>query len=68
MKKISGYQKLKAKNAKLRQDIYKFVMEPDQHSVLRTGYKMLFEQEKILWLGSSDGDQQFNGLLKTIHP
>jgi hypothetical protein len=68
MKKISGYQKLKAENAKLRHDIYKLVMEPDQHPVLRTDYKMLFEQEKNLWLGSSKGDQQFNGFLKTIQP
>jgi len=45
MKKISSYQKLKAKNRELRQDIRTLVLSPDSMEALRLKAKYTFQYQ-----------------------
>lgn len=61
-KKLSAYQKLKAENLKLKQDIYKLVMLEDSDKVndvmdytdTKIKWTISFRLEKIVWEGSTN--------------
>ncbi len=59
-KKLSAYQKLKAENLKLRQDIYALIgfesartpSDMIEYFSVKTKWSMRFELEKQMWAGS----------------
>ena len=55
MKKPSAYQKLKAKNHELTQEIIQLVDKPNDMKTFEvwTKWKMIIETESIVWSGSS---------------
>lgn len=63
MKKQSSYQKLKAENEQLKQDIYKMVMEPEKIETLMTieRYRLRFETIDAIMSGSRDRGPLFTG-------
>ena len=62
MKKLSAYQKLKAENLRLKQDIYKLVMLENsgkindimEYAGTKTKWTMRFRFEDIVWSGSTN--------------
>lgn len=55
-KKLTTYQKLKAENLKLKQDIYILInpekSDIEEYYILKTQWQMRFNIENIVWAGS----------------
>jgi hypothetical protein len=63
---MTSYQRLKAANAKLKEDIRKLVMEPESEEGLITKmeYQIEYEFEKVIWHGSTSTPTSFNGIIQ----
>jgi len=65
MKKLTSYQKLKAENLALKQDVHTLVMDKDPISYNRVKttikWKLMFEQESIVWRGETTYHRAING-------
>jgi hypothetical protein len=67
--KLSSYQKLKAKNQQLMQDLHDAIMYPDsaQGIKVKMHYHVLFNYEAEAWRGNtSDEQQNFKGLISYL--
>ncbi len=53
MKKMSSYQKLKAENQRLKNDIYLLVMDADgfQGMGVAARYRLQYDMDKMVWFG-----------------
>lgn len=68
---MTSYQKLKAENEKLKQDIYNLVRhENDMKGIeIKMKYKIQFDNTDIMWQGSFvTGDlTKFNGIISSMN-
>ena len=66
MSRLSAYQKLKAENKKLRNDIYNIVRNPDKMEgiITKARYEMQYKISDIVLFGDAvNPNQNFNGIL-----
>jgi len=64
--KLSSYQKLKAENKSLKEDIYNLVMIDDrpEGSITRGRWLLQFKADEIMWFGDSRKDKgEFKGII-----
>ena len=67
-KKLSSYQKLKAKNAKMSMEIFQLVRVPDGEKalIIRAHYHMRYDLMDAVWMGEigqGDGPQGIFALI-----
>jgi hypothetical protein len=65
-RRLSAYQKLKAENEKLKQDIYNLVRNADkmEGTQTRMRYEMQYKMSDAVWFGdAAKSSTQFNGIL-----
>ena len=68
MKKLSSYQKLKAENRRLKQDIYDLVMEEDEFKKMDVSfrYRLRFQMIDFAMLGSRKIPCKTGGIFNLI--
>ena len=65
---MTSYQKLKAENLKLKQDLITLSTYPDSVKaiIIKAEWVMISKTEEALWMGNNEMPQVFKGFLDQI--